>query len=291
MSVVELVTALQPSRIATHFKPGVRNSLWLSMVRAETGRNQNFSLELLQECSVLYKRMQANNGCWVANGALQPIHYAVMRSEHPDYFSLGGDLNHFRECIRLRDAEALRAYAMLCVDLVYDWATKLNRQATTVSLVQGRALGGGFEAALASDFLIAEEQAEFGFPETLFGLFPCTGGMSLLARRIGVQAAEHMMSDARIYSAAQLKDMGIVDVVCKTGSGVLAVEKFIAEHARHRAARMALQHARQRMAPLVYDELREVVDDWVELAIRLPATDLHVMDMLIQMQGARFSAV
>lgn len=287
MSVVELVSAVQSSRVATNFKTQPNRTLWMSMLQAPLGQTQNFSLELLHDSSALYKRIQANNGQWVAGGALQPIHYAVMRSENPDYFSLGGDLRHFRECIRRRDAESLRSYAMLCVDLVYDLATKLNRQTTTIALVQGRALGGGFEAALASDFLIAEEHSEFGFPEILFGLFPCTGGMSLLARRVGVRAAERMMSDGRIYRADELKQAGIVDIVCPKGRGVATAEKFIAEHARHRAAHQALQRARSRMAPLAYDELRTVVEDWVELAMQLPADDLRVMDMLIQMQGAR----
>jgi len=161
-----------------------------------------------------------------------------------------------------------------------------NRQTTTVALIQGRALGGGFESALASDFLIAEEQSEFGFPEILFGLFPCTGGMSLLSRRVGVHEAERMMTNGRIYSAAELKEKGIVDEICAKGEGPAAVEKFIAVHARHRTARVMLQHSRYRLAPLSYDELRTVVDEWVEAAMGLGEADLRVMEMLVRMQQA-----
>jgi DSF synthase len=229
--------------------------------------------------------VRANAAHWFCDGALAPVHYMVLRSEHPDYFSLGGDLRHFRSCIERKDRDGLFQYSRLCLDMLYAWATSLNNQATTIALVEGRALGGGFEAALSADYLIAEEHSEFGFPEILFGLFPCTGGMSLLARRVGVYEAERMMTDGRIYSAAELKEKGIVDEICAKGDGTLAVHQFIANHAKHRNARLSLQRARHRMAPLDYRELLTVVEEWVEAAMNLADTDLKVMDMLIRLQG------
>jgi DSF synthase len=286
MGAVEFVSPLQLSRIATEFRANPNHTLWITMTQSPRGRTQNFSVDLLQDVCTLNKSIHANGMAWMADGAKHPINYAVLRSEHPDYFSLGGDLAHFLECIRSRNRKALRDYSMLCVDMVYDWSTTLNRHATTIALVQGRALGGGFETALASDFLIAEEQSEFGFPEILFGLFPCTGGMSLLSRRVGVHEAERMMTSGRVYSAAELKARGVVDEICPRGQGEVTVEKFIAGHARHQTARMMLQHSRYRLAPLNYDELRTVVDEWVEAAMVLGEADLRVMDMLIKMQRA-----
>jgi DSF synthase len=286
MGFIERVTPIQPLRVAADFR-GDHNSLWVTMMQAPLGRSQNFSLDLLGDLCALHKSIQDGNCAWMSNGALQPIHYVVMKSAHPDYFSLGGDLAHFRECIQLRNRKGLHDYAMLCVDMIYDWSTLLNKQATSIALVQGRALGGGFEAALAFDYLIAEEHSEFGFPEILFGLFPCSGGMSLLARRVGVYQAERMMTNGKIYSAVELKDMGVVDEVCPQGKGVLAVENFITAHHRHRSARLSLQHGRHRLAPLSYEELRTVVSEWVEAAMNLAEVDLRVMDMLIQMQRAR----
>lgn len=290
MSVVELVSPLHSPRLATSFKNQPHSTLWITMAQTPAGTSQNFSLDLLHDACALYKKIQSNCGSWLSNGTMHPIHYAVLQSANPEYFSLGGDLAHFRECIRQRNADGLRNYSMLCADMVYDWATRLNSRATTIALVQGRALGGGFEAALASDYLIAEEQSEFGFPEILFGLFPCTGAMSLLSRRIGVYQAERMMSNGRIYTATELNDMGVIDEICPKGRGAATVEKFIANHHRHRVARMTMQRARHRLAPLNYEELRTVVDEWVDAAMTLPADDLRVMDMLIQMQSARASA-
>jgi len=272
-------------RVAIELERGASNVLWGTMTRAVEGECQNFSLPLLHGMRDLLDVVGENEAHWPCEDDLAPVHYMVLKSGHPDYFSLGGDLRHFRSCIQRRDRDALLRYSRLCLDIMYAWATRLNNQATTIALVQGRALGGGFEAALSADYLIAEEHSEFGFPEILFGLFPCTGGMSLLARRVGVYAAERMMTDGRIYSAAELKENGVIDEICAKGEGKLAVHRFIAKHGKHRDARLTLQRARHRMAPLDYRELLTVVEEWVDSAMNLADSDLKVMDMLIRLQG------
>lgn len=281
------IPLLQPNisdRISVELDRGASNVLWITMKRPSDGGCQNFSLSLLHGLRDVIHAIKGNAGRWIAEGQLLPVQYAVLKSGHPDYFSLGGDLRHFYACIERKDKDALYQYSRLCLDIMYEWATSLNSHATTVALVQGRALGGGFEAALSADYLIAEEQSEFGFPEILFGLFPCTGGMSLLARRVGAYEAERMMTDARIYSAAELKQKGIVDEICPRGEGTLAAERFIAAHGKHRNARLMLQRGRHRLAPLDYSELLTVVGEWAEAAIDLGETDLKVMDMLIRLQ-------
>ena len=278
----------QPSisdRIAVQLDQGASNALWITMMGQVDGGCQNFSLPLLHGLRDLLHAIKDNAGSWISEGRMVPVHYAVLKSGHPDYFGLGGDLKHFHSCIERKDKGALYQYSRLCLDIMYEWATSLNHQSTTVALVQGRALGGGFEAALGADYLIAEEQSEFGFPEILFGLFPCTGGMSLLARRVGVYEAERMMTDGRIYSAAELKERGVVDAICPTGEGPLAVERFIANHDKHRTARLMLQRSRHRIAPLDYRELLTVVEEWVDAAMGLADADLKVMDMLVRLQG------
>lgn len=275
-------------RISTEFHHGVAGTLWVTMNKDDAAACHNFSRPLLHEMGRLTHALKDSRATWRHKGTAMPVHYVVLQSGHPDYFSLGGDLEHFHSCIEQQDRNGLYDYSKLCLDIMYEWATVLNGQATTVALVQGRALGGGFECALSADFLIAEERSEFGFPEILFGLFPCTGGMSLLARRVGVHEAERMMTNGRIYSAAELKDMGVVDEICPNGEGRLAVEKFVATHAKRRVARLMLQRSRHRVAPLDYQELLTVVEEWVETAMALGPDDLRVMEMLIRMQqGSR----
>ena len=280
----QLSQPIVSDRIAVQLDQGPSNVLWVTMTGQADGGCQNFSLPLLHGLRDLLHAIKDNSGSWICEGEMVPVHYTVLRSGDPDYFGLGGDLRHFRSCIERKDKGALYQYSRLCLDIMYEWATSLNHRATTIALVQGRALGGGFEAALGADYLIAEEHSEFGFPEILFGLFPCTGGMSLLARRVGVYEAERMMIDGRVYTAAELKERGIVDAICPTGEGPLAVERFIANHDKHRTARLMLQRSRHRIAPLDYRELLTVVEEWVDTAMGLADADLKVMDMLVRMQ-------
>lgn len=265
--------------VRTSFEPAFHQTMWASL------RSHNFSPALLGEIHSLLDRVSRNGMAWPVSNDTIAVRYIVLQSDHPRLFSLGGDLHHFHSCIQRGDEQALREYSMSCLRMIYEWATVLNDSVTTIALVQGRTLGGGFEAALSADFLIAEEQAEFGFPEIAFGLFPCSGAMSLLARRISTTRAADIMTNGRIYSAGALREMGIVDEVCPQGAGDAAVRAFIERHAQQREARMAVQRARQRAAPLDYSQLVAVVDEWVALAMRLRPRNLHAMDLLARLQA------
>lgn len=264
------------------------NTGWITML-AQPDRPLNFSPGLLDAFERAFTEYEGNGCVWEQQGQpSRPIHYAVLRSNHSAYFNVGGDLAHFHALISRGDFETLRAYSLRCLDLTYRWFTSITRHTTTISLVQGRALGGGFETALSSDYLIAEEQAEFGLPEILFGLFPCSGGMSLLARRIGLTSAEKLMRSGRIYRARELLDLGVVDEVCPTGEGERFTRDFIAAHAKARPARRALERARRRMMPLDRAEMTAMVEDWVDTARQLTADNLRVLDTLVRMQGNDF---
>ncbi len=273
--------------IGTQFDAKANNTLWITLPASTNGGPPCFSRELLSEMMGLLQTIKQRGATWLSNGALQPIHYIVMKSAHPDYFSLGGDLAHFQDCIQRGDRKSLHDYSATCADMLHDWSSLLGNHATTIALVQGRAFGGGFETALAADILVAEEQSEFAFPEILFGLFPCTGGMSLLAQRIGARAAERMLGDARVHAAPALMERGVVDEICPRGQGERAVETLIASHARQRQARLMLQRSRHRLADLSRRELQTVVDEWTETAMALDPRELRVMDSLIRLQRGR----
>src|ERR687892_286503 len=130
---------------------------------------------------------------------------------------------------------------------------------TTLSLVQGDALGGGFECALASDVIVAEESAQLGLPEILFNLFPGMGAYSLLARRIGMRAAEELMLSGKVLPAAELYKMGIVDVLATDGQGETAVRSWIAKNAKRRNGLQAVHRARQFIHPVTREELDGIV--------------------------------
>ncbi|MHC9085035.1 crotonase/enoyl-CoA hydratase family protein [Luteimonas sp. RIT-PG2_3] len=272
-----------PYRVATQLRQLAERTLWVNFGPEPTTGVHNFTPDLLAEFQKLIGDMKIPAGA-AGRGVGHPPPYAVIQSSHPTYFSQGGDLRFFLSCIQRRDAEKLREYSMTCLDAIHAWSTSFKSDMTTISLVQGRALGGGFELALSADYIIAEEQSDFGFPEIMFGLFPCTGAMSLLCERVSPRQAERMMTQKKMYKAGELLEMGIIDEVCKQGSGELAVERFIQQHASRRKSRMKMRQASHRRASLDYAEGRQVVNDWVEVAMQLGPDEIRAMEMLIMMQ-------
>ena len=82
-----------------------------------------------------------------------------------------------------------------------------------IAAVNGYALGGGLELALACDFMYAADNARFGFPEVGLGIMPGFGGTQNLARRIGSSRASELIFTGRTIGAATAKEWGIVNEV------------------------------------------------------------------------------
>ncbi len=219
-----------------------------------------------------------------------PVRYTVFASRIPGIFNLGGDLPLFAELIRQKDREGLRRYAYACVEPQYRRATNLNLPAISISLVQGDALGGGFECALADDVIIAERSAKFGLPEILFNLFPGMGAYSFLSRKVGAVQAESMILSGRIYSAEELYEIGLVEMVADDGAGQEAVYDFIERHDRGFGARQAVYRARRVVSPVELEELRAVTDLWVDTAVGLDPADLRKMERLAAAQDRRLAS-
>jgi DSF synthase len=155
---------------------------------------------------------------------------------------------------------------------------------TTFSLVQGDALGGGFEAALSATVVVAEESARMGFPEILFNLFPGMGAYSFLSRKIGRRHAEEIITSGTIYSARQLFDLGVVDVLTPDGTGEAAVYSYIRKHSKASNGRRAFERVRNEIAPILRDELSRVVEIWADAALRIQDRDLRMMERLVRAQ-------
>jgi len=83
-----------------------------------------------------------------------------------------------------------------------------------IAAVNGFALGGGSEIALACDFIYASDNAKFGLPEITLGIIPGFGGTQRLPRLIGQNAAKELIFTGNMISAAEAKTMGLVNRVC-----------------------------------------------------------------------------
>ena len=225
----------------------------------------------------------------VAGGKLKQANYLVLASDVPGIFNLGGDLSVFSDLIRAKARDSLLGYAKLCVNNVW---TFYNMQApvTTISLVQGQAMGGGFEAALAAHVMVAEKSALMGLPEVMFNLFPGMGALSFLSRKIGMPAAEKIVRSGKIYTGEELYQMGVVDVLAEDGLGEYALNNWIRKNHRSLNSFQAINRAKQRVNPLTLHELYDITEIWVDAALRLDERNLKVMERLVRAQNGKIGA-
>jgi enoyl-CoA hydratase len=94
-----------------------------------------------------------------------------------------------------------------------------------IAAVNGYALGGGTEIALACDFIYASENARFGFPEVTLGIFPGFGGTQRLPRLIGKGKAKELILTGKVITAQEAYQMGIVNRVFPHASLVEETKK------------------------------------------------------------------
>ena len=256
---------------------------WCTMLPQGRG---SFSPEMLRDMTDVQrsiKRMFTER----AHEAQRPFDYFVVNSRVPGTFNLGGDLGLFADKIRAGDREALRDYAYTCIKVVHTSHISFDVPVVTMALVQGDALGGGFECALSMDMIVAERSAKLGLPEIMFNLFPGMGAYSFLSRRLDAARAEKMILSGKIYSAEELHEMGIVDILAEDDEGENTVREYIDRHAYRHNAYRAVFAARKRVNPVTFDELRDVTDIWVEAAMGLSETDLRRMARLMAAQDRR----
>jgi DSF synthase len=253
--------------------------------RFQFSNRPSFTPEVLSELRRMRQLLASRSD--MAGDHEPQVKYMVLGSRMPGIFNLGGDLRLFAELIRRRDRAALTAYARACVAEVHANSMALDLPIITMSLVQGDALGGGFEAALSSNVIIAERSAKFGLPEIMFNLFPGMGAYNFIARRTNAATAERMIMSGRIHTGAELYDMGIVDVLAEDGRGEETLNDYVRKNARRHAAHRAIFQARQRVNPITLQDLNGITDLWVDTAMKLSPMDLKMMERLVAAQGRR----
>lgn len=213
-----------------------------------------------------------------------PVKWFVQASKTPGVFSYGGDLSLFAHLIRTGNRDGLSMYAQTCVKLVYDLSVGFNLPILTVALLQGDALGGGFENALSCDFIVAERQTRIGLPETMFNLFPGMGAYSFLFRRVGHRIAQDLICGGKIHTAEELYELGIIDVLVEKGEGKEAVTKFINDNKKKHDFYLSMREVQGAVTPVTLDELIKVVNIWVDSAFRLTESDIRKMERIAYLQ-------
>ncbi|ATG01328.1 enoyl-CoA hydratase [Lelliottia amnigena] len=255
-----------------------RRTLWM-MLRAQP--RPCFNHALIEEIM---------NISWLVRQSGYAVDFWVTGSLVPDMYNTGGDLRFFVECIQNGRREALRAYARACVDCVHAASRGFDTGAITLAMVEGSALGGGFEAALAHHFVLAQRDARLGFPEIAFNLFPGMGGYSLVARRAGMKLAEELIYKGESHTAEWHEQYGLVDVLFEPGHGYLSTRTFIDTLQPKLNGVRAMLRARQRVMQLPRSELMDITEDWVDAAFCLEPKDIAYMERLVMLQN-RHNAV
>jgi enoyl-CoA hydratase len=103
---------------------------------------------------------------------------------------------------------------------------KLNKP--VIAAVNGYALGGGFEVALACDIIYASEKARLGFPEVTLGILPGFGGTQRTGRLVGLAKAKELIFTGKTITASEAFDLGLVNKVLPDDQLMPAVEELAA---------------------------------------------------------------
>jgi enoyl-CoA hydratase len=112
----------------------------------------------------------------------------------------------------------------------------------TIAAVNGYALGGGCEVALACDVRVAAENATFGFPEVSLGILPGMGGTQRLPRLVGPALAKELIFTARRIGAEEAHEIGLVNRVVPQGEALKVANEIAAEIAAN--GPLAVRHAK-----------------------------------------------
>lgn len=187
------------------------------------------------------------------------IYALVITGRGERFFSAGADLKMF--------AEGDKAYARLVARL-FGQAFEALRDfsGVTIAALNGYALGGGLECALACDIRIAERQVQLGLPEAGVGLLPCAGGTQALAWLVGEGWAKRMILCGERIDGVKAERIGLVEEVVEQDQALATALRLAAQVSRQspqavRACKQLIQGARsQPLNSLLATERERFVD-------------------------------
>lgn len=149
------------------------------------------------------------------------VYALVITGEGAKFFSAGADLNLFADGDKARAREMARRFGEA-------FETLSRFRGLSIAAINGYAMGGGLECALACDLRIAEEQAQLALPEAGVGLLPCAGGTQNLALLVGEGWAKRMILCGERIDAATALRIGLVEQVVPGGTALEAALKLAA---------------------------------------------------------------
>ncbi|MEP9379238.1 enoyl-CoA hydratase [Aquabacter sp. CN5-332] len=189
--------------------------------------------------AMTFEMWSALPGCVAQAEADPTVRAIVLEGAGDKAFCAGADISQFGE--RRTGAEAVAAYDEAVAQGV---AALIGAAKPTVAVIRGICFGGGFGLALACDIRLARGDARFRVPAARLGLGYGFDGVSLIARKLGPDAAADILFSARILDAAEAERLGVVakawssetfEAECSAYLGALAINAPLTLMAAKRA--------------------------------------------------------
>jgi enoyl-CoA hydratase len=169
--------------------------------------------------NVLHPQMVAELGeCFTALASDPEARVAIITGQGERAFCAGFDIKEFPRLMAPGGAEALAQH----LHTSFLKITHLGKP--TIAAINGLALGGGLELAMACDLRIVAAQAQLGQPEIKLGLFPGAGGTQRLARLVGAGIAKELMYLGEPISAEEAHRIGLANKVVPAGEALAAAK-------------------------------------------------------------------
>lgn len=199
------------------------------------------------------------------------IYALVLTGAGEKFFSAGADLKLFADGDPGAAAEMARLFGEAFEALA-------DFRGVSIAAVNGFAMGGGLEVALACDIRIAARQARLALPEARVGLLPCAGGTQRLARLVGEGWAKRMILCNERIDAATAQRIGLVEDVVDSGA---ALDRALALASR---AAQQSPSAVARCKRLIHSARDKAIDEGLRAERELFVELFHTQD---QREGVR----
>lgn len=181
------------------------------------------------------------------------VYALVMTGSGEKFFSAGADLKLFADGDKVVALEMARAFGDA-------FETLSDFRGVSIAAINGFAMGGGLEVALACDIRVVEEQAVLALPEAKVGLLPCAGGTQNLTALVGEGWAKRMILCGEQVSASQAKELGLAEELVPTREALkkaIELAESVANQSPSSVAACKLLIQNMRSAPLTHGLIKE----------------------------------
>ena len=157
--------------------------------------------------------------------ANKDVYSLIITGQGEKFFSAGADLKLFADGNKQVAADMSTAFGRA-------FETLSQFRGLSIAAINGYAMGGGLEVALACDLRIVEEQAQMALPEAAVGLLPCAGGTQNLAWLVGEGWAKRIILCGERVNAEKAQQIGLVEAVTEKGNALTMAKEWAANAER-----------------------------------------------------------